>query len=59
MAKGGGGGGGGEWMLPNAQQVFPIFLEDLILQTKVLAVGLSLGHLSMRIFYRLDLPSCL
>ena len=50
MAMGGGGGG---WMpLPLAQQVFQFFLgmERAFFQTKLLAVGSSLGHLSMKFF---------
>ena len=53
MAKGGGG-----WAGCNSQQVFPIFLGDekRFYETKFLAVGLSLGHLSMKKLFRSDLP---
>ena len=51
-------GGGGA--LP--QQVFPKFLnnlKELLLQTKFLAVALSLVHLSIKKFFRSNLPSWL
>ena len=50
------GGGGGGWMPP--PKGFPIFLRNgkTFLQTKFLPVGSSLGHLSMKKFFRSDLP---
>ena len=53
------GGGGGRGGGSHPQQVFPVFLGNgkcFSLQTKFLAVGSSLGHLSMRKFFRSDLP---
>ena len=48
---GGGGGGGGEWMLhPTGFSNFYREWEEVFLQTKFLAVALSLGHLSMKKF---------
>ena len=43
-----------------SQQVFPIFLgngKSFSLQTKFLAIGSSLGHLSMKKFFKSDLSS--
>ena len=36
---------------------FSLEWEELSIQTNILAVGLSLGHLSMRKLFRSDLPS--
>ena len=36
---------------------FPPEWDKLFLQTKFLVVGSSLGHLSMKKFFRSDLPS--
>ena len=61
MDKGGGVGGGWGWGWMPPQQIFPIFLGNgkAFLQTKFLVVGSSLGHLSMKKFFRSDLSSWL
>ena len=56
MAKGGGGGGGCHPLTGFSS--FSREWEELFWQTKFLAVvGSSLGHVSMKKFFRSDLPS--
>ena len=57
MAKGGGGGGG--MPPPAGSSSFSQESEELSFQTKFLAVVLSFGHLSIKKFFRSDLPSWL
>ena len=58
---GGGGGGGGEGLDATPNRFFQFFsrMGGGFLQTKFLAVGSSLGYLSMKKFFRSDLPSWL
>ena len=55
MAKGGGGGGVDSTSPTGFFNVSPEW-EELLLQTKFLAVGSFLGQLSMKQFFRSDLP---